>query len=119
MLWTPIDMRLLAMPIRPRAKNLAGLTGLKTFLADGDLRIGSLKYDKYQISNLKAGLKSDGQKLSLNPLIAKVDDSQINANLSVSQFNNPAYNFDIKIDRLDADRYITKSDQQKQRRHTD
>ena len=88
----------------------SGLTGLKTFLADGDLRIGSLKYDKYQISNLKAGLKADGQKLSLNPLIAKVDDSQINANLGISQFNNPAYNFDIKIDKLDADRYLTKGD---------
>ena len=88
----------------------SGLSGLKTFLAEGDLRIGSLKYDKYQISNLKAGLKADGQKLSLNPLIAKVDDSQINANLGISQFNNPAYNFDIKIDRLDADRYIAKGD---------
>ena len=88
----------------------AGLTGLKTFLADGDLRIGNLKYDKYQISNLKAGLKADGQKLSLNPLIAKVDDSQINANLGISRFDNPAYNFDIKIDRLDADRYIAKGD---------
>ena len=87
----------------------SGLTGLKTLLADGSLRIGSLKYDKYQISNLKAGLKADGQKLSLNPLIAKVDDSQIDANLGISQFNNPAYNFDIKIDRLDADKYIAKS----------
>ncbi len=86
----------------------SGLSSLKTFLADGDLRIGSLKYDKYQISNLKARLKADGQKLSLNPLIAKVDDSQINANLGISQFSNPAYNFDIKIDRLDADRYLTK-----------
>ena len=86
-----------------------GLSGLKTFLADGNLRIGSLKYDKYQISNLKAGLKADGQKLSLNPLIAKVDDSQINANLGVSNFSNPAYSFDVKIDRLDADKYITKS----------
>lgn len=91
-------------------QNSSGLSSLKTFLADGDLRIGSLKYDKYQISNLKAGLKADGQKLSLNPLIAKVDDSQINANLGISQFNNPAYNFDIKIGRLDADRYFTKGD---------
>ena len=87
----------------------SSLSGLKTFIADGDLRIGNLKYDKYNISNFKAGLKADGQKLTLNPLIAKVDDSQINANLSISQFNNPAYNFDIKIDRLDADKYITKS----------
>ncbi len=85
------------------------LSALKTLLADGNLRIGNLKYDKYQISNLKAGLKADGQQLSLNPLIAKVDDSQIDANLGISQFSNPIYNFDIKIDKLDADKYITKS----------
>ena len=94
---------------KPAAEGGGGLSGLKTFLADGDLRIGSLKYDKYNISNFKAGLKADGQKLSLNPLIAKVDDSQINANLGISNFNNPAYNFDVKIDKLDADKYFTKS----------
>ena len=92
------------------AQESGGLSALKTLLADGDLRIGSLKYDKYQISNLKASLKADGQKLSLNPFIAKVDDSQISANLGISQFSNPAYNFAIKIDRLDADRYLTKGD---------
>ena len=92
-----------------KSSESSGLSDLKTFLADGNLRIGSLKYDKYQISNLKAGLKADGQKLQLNPLIAKVDDSQINANVGVSNFGNPAYNFDVKIDRLDADKYITKS----------
>ncbi|HSF70923.1 MAG TPA: AsmA family protein, partial [Methylotenera sp.] len=39
-------------------------------------------------------------------------DSQINANLGISQFSNPAFNFDIKIDKLDADRYIAKSEPQ-------
>ena len=29
--------------------------------------------------------------------------------MGVSQFSNPIYNFDIKIDRLDADKYITKT----------
>lgn len=94
---------------KPATESGGGLSSLKTFLAEGVLRIGNLKFDQYQISNLKAGLKADGQKLSLNPLIAKVDDSQINANLGISQFSNPAYNFDIKIDKLDADKYITKS----------
>ena len=94
---------------KPAQENNGGLNSLKTFLADGDLRIGSLKYDKYSISNFKAGLKADGQKLSLNPLIAKVDESQINANLGISNFSNPAYNFDVKIDKLDADKYFTKS----------
>jgi uncharacterized protein involved in outer membrane biogenesis len=94
----------------PSSEKSSGLTGLKTLLADGNLRIGSLKYDKYQINNFKTGLKADGQKLQLSSLAAKVDDSQINASLGITQFSNPAYNFDVKIDRLDADRYLTKGD---------
>jgi uncharacterized protein involved in outer membrane biogenesis len=94
----------------PSNEKSSGMTGLKTLLADGNLRIGSLKYDKYQINNFKTGIKADGQKLSLNSLAAKVDDSQINASLGITQFSNPAYNFDVKIDRLDADRYLTKGD---------
>ena len=84
------------------------LSALKALNADGSIRIGSLKYGKTKASNININLKADGQKLQLNPLSAKVDDSQINANLGISQFSNPAYNFDIKIDKLDADRYIAK-----------
>lgn len=88
----------------------ADLTALKTLLVDGNVRIASLKFDKYQMSHLKAGLKADGQKLQLNPFVVKFDDSQINANLGISRFEQPAYTFDINIDRLDADRYIAKND---------
>jgi uncharacterized protein involved in outer membrane biogenesis len=86
------------------------LSALKALNADGSIRIGSLTYGKTKASNININLKADGQKLQLNPLSAKVDDSQVNANLGISQFSNPAYNFDIKIDRLDADRYIAKGD---------
>jgi len=86
------------------------LSALKALNANGSIRIGNLKYGKTKAANVNINLKADGEKLSLNPLSAKVDDSQINANLGISRFDNPAYNFDIKIDKLDADRYITKSD---------
>jgi uncharacterized protein involved in outer membrane biogenesis len=85
------------------------LSALKALNADGRIRIGSLKYGKTKASNVNINLNADGEKLSLNPLIAKVDDSQINANVGINQFSNPIYNFDIKIDRLDADKYITKT----------
>ena len=94
----------------PTTSKPLDLSALKALNADGSIRIGKLKYGKTNASNININLKSDGEKLNLNPLSAKVDDSQINANLGISQFNNPAYNFDIKIDRLDADRYIAKGD---------
>ena len=56
-------------------------------------------------------MKADGQKLSLNPLAAKVDDSQINANIGIAHFNDPIYSFNVNIDKLDADKYITKNNQ--------
>lgn len=85
------------------------LSALKTLNADGNLRIGNLKYGKTKASNIRIDLKADGQKLSLNPLAAKIDDSQVNATVGISRFSDPIYSFNVNIDRLDADRYITKS----------
>lgn len=89
----------------------ADLSALKALNADGSLRIGSLKYGKTKASNVRIDLKADGQKLNLNPLAAKVDDSQINASVGITRFNDPIYSFNVNIDKLDADKYITKSDQ--------
>jgi AsmA protein len=54
-------------------------------------------------------MKADGKKLSLNPLAANVNDSQINASIDISRFNDPSYHFNVNIDKLDADRYLTQS----------
>lgn len=86
------------------------LSALKALNADGSLRVGNLKYGKIKASNVRIDLKADGQKLSLNPLAAKVDDSQINANVGITRFNDPIYSFNVNVDKLDADKYITKSD---------
>ena len=86
------------------------LSALKALNADGSLRIGNLKYGKTKASNIRIDLKADGQKLNLDPLAAKVDDSQVNASVGISRFNDPIYSFNVNIDKLDADKYITKSD---------
>ena len=86
------------------------LSALKALNANGSIRVGNLKYGKTKASNININLKADGEKLSLNPLNAKVDDSQISASLGITQFSNPAFNFALNIDQLDADRYITKGE---------
>ena len=85
------------------------LTALNTLNAEGGLRIGNLKYGKTKASNIRIGMKADGKKLSLNPLVANVNDSQINASLDISRFNDPTYHFNVNIDKLDADGYLTHS----------
>ena len=87
------------------------LSALKALNADGSLRIGNLKYGKTKASNVRIDLKADGQKLSLNPLTAKVDDSQVNANIGITRFHDPIFSFNLNVDKLDADKYITKNDQ--------
>ncbi|MFM9913043.1 MAG: AsmA family protein [Methylophilaceae bacterium] len=96
---------------KPKDDKPLDLSALKTLNAAGSLRIGSLKYDKIQSSNIRIDLKADSEKLSLNPFSAKIDDSQVKAVLGITQFQNPQFTFNVDIDRLDADRYITKSDQ--------
>ncbi len=86
------------------------LSALKALNAVGSLRIGSLKYGKVQSSNIRIDLKGDGEKLSLNPFSAKIDDSQVKAVLGITRFQNPQFSFDIDIDKLDADRYIAKKE---------
>jgi AsmA protein len=86
------------------------LSALKALNAAGSLRIGSLKYGKVQSSNIRIDVKADGEKLKLDPFSAKIDDSQVKAVLGITRFQSPHFDFDVDIDRLDADRYVTKSE---------
>lgn len=95
---------------KPKDDKPLDLSALKALNADGSLRIGSLKYGKVNSSNIRIDLKSDGRKLDIAPFSAKVDDSQINANLGITRFEKPIFSFNVNIDKLDADRYITKSE---------
>lgn len=89
----------------------ADLSALKALNADGSIRIGQLKYGKTNVRNMRVDLKANGEKLNVNPFSAKVDDSQINASVGISRFSDPIYSFNVIIDKLDADKYITKSDE--------
>lgn len=86
------------------------LSALKALNADGSIRIGDLKYGKNRASNVRLDLKADGQKLSLAPFQANIDGSAIQANLGITRFERPVFSFKVDIDKLDADKYITKSE---------
>lgn len=94
----------------PKDDKPLDLSALKALNADGALRIGSLKYGKIQSSNIRIDLKSDGRKLDIAPFSAKVDDSNVKANLGITRFEKPIFSFNVDIDKLDADRYVTKSE---------
>lgn len=85
------------------------LSALKALNAEGSLRIGSLKSGKVNASNIRVDVKADGDKVKVDPLSLKLDDSNINASLGVSRLENPVFSFNVAIDKLDADRYVTQS----------
>lgn len=85
----------------------ADMSALSALRLDGKLKINSIVYDKYVVSGLNLGLKADGKKVAVNGLNVKVNDSQIKGALSISQFKKPLYTFDLDIDQLNLNDYIT------------
>lgn len=88
----------------------ADLSALKNLLMEGKVTIGSVIYDKYRLSGINLGVKADGERLNVNPFTLKLDDTQVKGSLGISRFAKPIYHFDLDIDKLDADRYITKAE---------
>ncbi|PPD11961.1 AsmA family protein [Methylophilus sp.] len=84
----------------------ADLSALKTLFLDGSINIGKILYSPYTLTGLNLGIKADGQKLALQGLDVKLDDSHIQGNVGISQFSKPLYTFDLNIDKLDLNRYL-------------
>lgn len=99
---------------KPAAKPAANagapdLSALKDLLLQGNVNIGSIIYDKFHLSGLSLGIKADGKTLSVNPLNVRLDETTVKGKFGISRFEKPVYHFDVDIDKLDADRYITDS----------
>ncbi len=88
----------------------ADLSALKDLLLQGTVNIGSIVYDKYRLTGLNLAVKADGQQLNVSPFAVKFDDTNIKGSFGISRFDKPIYHFDVDMDKLDADKYITKSD---------
>jgi AsmA protein len=91
---------------RAKADKPADLSALKTLFLDGSVNIGKILYSPYTLTGLNVGIKADGQKLALQGLDVKLDDSRIQGNVGISQFSKPLYTFDLNIDKLDLNRYL-------------
>lgn len=87
----------------------ADLSILKTLFLDGSINVGKILYSPYTLSGLNVGIKADGEKLALQGLDVKLDDTRIQGNVGISQFSKPLYTFDLNIDKLDLNRYLPQS----------
>lgn len=84
----------------------ADLSALKTLFLDGSINVGKILYSPYTLAGLNLNIKADGQKLALQGLDVKLDDTRIQGNVGISQFHKPLYTFDLNIDKLDLNRYL-------------
>ena len=55
---------------------------------------------------LKAHLKGNPQKISVSDGILKIDESKINFSVNVKDFSRPDVAFNVKLDRIDLNRYL-------------
>jgi AsmA protein len=87
----------------------ADLSALEALRLDGKVKINSIIYDKHKVTGLNLGLKADGKKVAINGLNVKVNDSRIKGAVSISQFAKPLYGFDLDIDKLNLNDYVSEA----------
>lgn len=95
------------------AEKPTDLSALNDLKLQGKVNVGGILYEQYKLSNLSMTVGADGKQLRVNPFAIKLDDSSIKGSLGVSRYANPIYAFDVDIDKLDADRYITEPEGKK------
>jgi len=57
-------------------------------------------------TSLNIDFTGSTNKLSLTSLGAKLDDTQLNGNFSISEFSKPNVTANLKLDKIDLDRYL-------------
>jgi len=61
----------------------------------------------------KAGVKGDPQRITVSDGALDIDESKVRFFVKARDFSKPDIEFDIKLDRLDADRYLPPSGEKK------
>lgn len=93
----------------PKVEFAGGALAVPKLQADVSLPMPDLPQKTLQ-ANIDGSLKADLEKQSANAdLVVKVDESTIKAKLALPRFSPPAYNFDVDIDKLNVDRYMSAS----------
>lgn len=87
----------------------ADMSALNDLRLDGKVKINTILYDKHKVTGLNLGLKADGKKVAINGLNVKVNDSQIKGAISISQFAKPLYGFNLDIDKLNLNDYVSEA----------
>ncbi len=65
--------------------------------------------------DLRANIKGDLQRIQLQNIQIKLDQTQIKGQIELSQFDNPLISLSLEADNLDADRYLPPSEESKQK----
>ena len=63
--------------------------------------------------SLKASLAAEGGATKISDLTLKLDDTTLTGSAAVTDMTKPALSFDLKADKLDADRYLPPKSEKK------
>jgi AsmA protein len=105
----PLDVRLAL----PKVETTGGVVSAPKLTAEVTLPMPDLPQKTLKV-NLDGGATADLNKQSANAdLVVKLDESTIQAKLSLPKFSPPVYNFDVNIDKLNLDRYMPAKTEEK------
>lgn len=60
-------------------------------------------------ASIKTDFAATADSAELEHMVVALDDSQISGNVAVRDFETPALDFDVTVDRIDVDRYLPPS----------
>jgi AsmA protein len=61
-------------------------------------------------ASFESGFEANSERANLQPIRIKLDDSNMNGSLSVANYGQPAIGFNLGIDEIDFDRYLSPPD---------
>ncbi|PCH60484.1 MAG: hypothetical protein COC05_04390 [Gammaproteobacteria bacterium] len=79
---------------------------LRKLLAKLDIQVETADPGVLAKTSLNVDFSGNTNKLSLTSLGAKLDDTQLSGNFSISEFNKPSIKATLKLDKIDLDRYL-------------
>ena len=61
-------------------------------------------------ASMQLAFKSGEDAININELLLKLDDTSVNGSANIKNFAHPAYNFALKVDSINIDRYLPVED---------
>jgi AsmA protein len=97
------------LPVAPRARievEVSEFSPRRLFAEIGQPLPPTADAKVLERASFKAGVTADAKAAAISDAVLVLDDSKLNLTATISKFAKPAVDFDLRLDRIDLDRYL-------------